>query len=201
LIVASKTSYDQEKSELYKVREMLEKRRAEVSAAAKSKAEELKKGELDAELAQKIAELEMARLELSKVEAAQAQSSAEIAKRKAELEAEGADRAVTAKRLLVEQQELTKLESHLNVLLAGLAKEVQKLSPSSNTTQLDLDGDGKVSLDELLQAVKAAHPNLPDQAIKELVVRLDSDSDGIITLEEVLARLKDHNLEAPSDDK
>ena len=194
--VASKTTYQKEQGELIKLRELLEKRRAEVNLATKLKEEERQKEAAEAELSKKAAEIELARLAKEKPTTleAEADAKAEIARRQAELKAEQEERERDAKRLQKEQKELSKLEVQLNELLSDIAQEVDKLAPPAGIP-LDLDRDGKVSLDEMLHAVKLTNPDLPDQAIREIVERLDADHDGVITLEEVLQRLKSHEHE------
>ena len=105
-----------------------------------------------------------------------------------------------------ESSQIRILDNRVSSLIESLKGELEETDVSITTAihKLDLDGDGVLSQEELLQAMESIAPSKrPDaQQFQQLVRTLDQNEDGKITVAELRDAIAEMEMrEDPDDDE
>ena len=134
-------------------------------------------------------------------------SDSPVAKERAEietLEKKRAERATTIEEGTRRSPQLRMLDSRVGSMLANLRAELETAESSIGRAfkALDLDNDGVVSHDELLEAMAELHDaKRPDAAaFQELLDDIDIDDDGKISVDDFRRLVREMQLSSADDD-
>eukprot|EP01094_Clydonella_sp_ATCC50884_P021596 TRINITY_DN4789_c0_g1_i2.p1 TRINITY_DN4789_c0_g1~~TRINITY_DN4789_c0_g1_i2.p1 ORF type:complete len:748 (-),score=254.35 TRINITY_DN4789_c0_g1_i2:21-2264(-) len=204
--LAQKSTFEDEHSRIQNLKQLLEQRRLELAEAERARDERDRLRKEEAEREKEAAEIERARTLKDATPAEIAEYEQEKKERQreadeAEKKAQG-EREAELERIKKEKANIDAAEGQIEKLVESIESEFSKLEVLSDAEKLlDKDQDGIVSIEELSSAVQESYPQLPEEAVQEVIRVIDSDRDGLITMAELKQRVEKRLVEMEEEEK